>query len=405
MKKLLAVLLLISFVASDALAQQPVIMVDPVPVPYPVGVPVAPYYPDVAPGTGLPAPVFVVPARPRGMIPAVRNAVQPKHKRPRGAKSSPRWKMLSAPAHKPIAALPSAFFVIPQSLSYWGNDVNGDCVTAEECFAKAAWSGYIGGPELVITYDQAVAWATENGYLNGAVITDVMDTMISKGIVVNGVTYTDGPYQAVNWSDDTMLRSAIFTGPVKIGVAADQLEAVVGTKNGWVLANAVTDTNLDHCIALLGFGTLSQLCGAMNVPVPAGANASEPSYGAGTWDTCGIITQSSLIAITGEAWLRTPTTPQQVPTPTPTPAPAPTPTPVPTPTPTPSPAPAPSPTPTPTPSTSSITIDLTGHAITAPVIFRHSWGTKGDGTITIHPALGTIIVPQNTTINGVKFAE
>jgi hypothetical protein len=320
------------------------------------------------------------------------------NRRWRGAKPSPRWKAFTTPAHK-AQATPSTFFSIPVQLSYWGNDVDGDCVTAEEMFAKAAWAGYVGGSELLFSYDAAVAWASQNGYLNGAALTDVMDSMASTGITLNGTNYTDGGYQAVNWTDDTTLRSAIFTGPVKLGVAADQLDNVVGASNGWFLTGAQTDTNEDHCISLCGFGTITQLAAALNVPVPAGVNGSAIGYGAFTWNTIGILDQQSMIAITSEAWVRSPTTPQQVPAPTPPP----TPTPVPTPTPTPSPSP-PAPTPAP-PSTNSIMIDLTGHAITTPVGFRHSWGTLGDGTITIHPALQTIIVPQNTTINGVKFSN
>lgn len=331
-------------------------------------------------------------------------ANKPRAKRQRGARPSPAWKILAVPTHQ-AKATPATFLAIPKTLSYWGNDVDGDCVTAEEMFAKSAWASYVGGPEISISYNSALGWAQQNGFTDGASLTDVMDVMASKGIAINGVVYTDGPYSSVNWASDATLRSAIFTGPVKLGVAADQLENVVNDTNGWILHDAKRDPNEDHCIGLSSFGTLSQLCTAMKVAVPAGANATEPSYGAFTWDTYGIITQSSLIAITSEAYVRNPTTPQQTPAPAPTPTPSPVPLPAP-PAPAPVPAPLPPPSPAPVPfMASSILIDLTGHAITAPATFRHSWGIKGDGTITIHPALGTIIVPQNTTINGAKFSE
>ena len=45
----------------------------------------------------------------------------------------------------------------------WGNAIDGDCVTAEEAFAKACAQ-----PEIFIPDAEAVAWATAGGFLNGA---------------------------------------------------------------------------------------------------------------------------------------------------------------------------------------------------------------------------------------------
>lgn len=233
--------------------------------------------------------------------------------------------------------------------------ISGNCVSAEEAAAKAIYSVMAGFPEIFITEQVLINWAHQHGFLNGANLTDVMDAMSRTGIVASdGKTYTDGPYQSVDWTNDAILSSAIFAGPVKIGVAADQLQNTVGQSNGWIGVGFKTDNNIDHCVNLCGFGTMEALCQVMNVTLPAGISPTTRGYLLFTWDTIGIIDRASMIAITAEAWLRTPTTPQApmpVPTPTPTPVP-PTPTPTPTPTPvppTPTPTPPPLPTPTPVP--------------------------------------------------------
>ena len=46
--------------------------------------------------------------------------------------------------------------VKPAKISMWGNDVHGDCVTAEEAFAKAC-----NNPEIFISDAEVIAWATE----------------------------------------------------------------------------------------------------------------------------------------------------------------------------------------------------------------------------------------------------
>jgi cell division septation protein DedD len=269
----------------------------------------------------------------------------PKPRRPRGAIPSPRHKLVQANRHV-ARAVPASFGVVPPQLSYWGNNVYGDCVSAEEAAAKAIYSLMNGGTaELFVPEQTLEQWAKAHGYLNGANLTDVMDSMAKDGLVVGSATYTDGPYESVDWTTDATLRSAIYQGPVKIGVAADQLQNVVGTTNGWIGTGFAADTNEDHCVSLCGYGSMSVLCSMLGVSVPSGANPSGPAYLLFTWDTVGIIDQASVVAITGEAWLRTPTTPQQGPTPAPTPTPPVPPKPTPTPVP-----------PTPTPAPQSITV-------------------------------------------------
>ena len=185
----------------------------------------------------------------------------------------------------------------------WHNDVDGDCVTAEEAFAKACSS-----PELFITDDTVLAWATANGVLNGADLTQVLDLMQKGGFQQDGVTYDDGPSTSVDWTDADVLQNAIFQGPVKIGVAADQLENAVPEPpaNGWLATGFTADSNEDHCVALCGYGEVGWLANQLGVGSPVPGNT--PAYALFTWDSIGIIDVSSMLAITGEAWLRNPVT-------------------------------------------------------------------------------------------------
>ena len=185
----------------------------------------------------------------------------------------------------------------------WLNDVDGDCVTAEEAFAKACHS-----PEIFISDSEVGTWASKNGVLNGTDLTTVLDLMQQAGFQQDGCTYNDGPFSSVDWTNATILQSAISIGPVKIGVAADQLENAVPNppKNGWLANGFTKDHNLDHCVSLCGYGPMGWLANQLGggSPVPS----DTPAYALFTWDSIGIIEVPSMLAITGEAWLRKPTT-------------------------------------------------------------------------------------------------
>ena len=222
---------------------------------------------------------------------------------PRGALPSPRHKLASAVPHTLIGTTPHNVLHVPHKLSFWGNNTYGDCVTAEEAFAKATHD-----PEIFISEHEVIQWATQHNFLNGAVISDVLETMTSAGFKQSNHVYDDGPARSVNWTDSALLRNAIAHGPVKIGVAADQLNTVYTGKNGWVATGFHPDTAEDHCVSLCGYGTLEWLAKELKTHIPGGINATQPGYALFTWDTIGIIDVPSLMAITHEAWLRMPTT-------------------------------------------------------------------------------------------------
>lgn len=227
----------------------------------------------------------------------------------RGAFPSPRHRLAAATPHVPIGDTPSQFFWKPVQLSMWGNDVNGDCVTAEEAAAKACVPG------IFLPDDVVIGWAKANGFLNGADLITVLDLMETKGFEQDGKTYDDGSPVSVDWTDAAVLKNAIAQGPVKIGVAADQLQNVVPDPpvSGWFATGFTPDSNEDHCVGLRGYGSISWLAEqiaeafGVTVTVPDGVNGDGPGYAMFTWDSYGIIDEPSMLAITGEAWLRNPT--------------------------------------------------------------------------------------------------
>lgn len=226
--------------------------------------------------------------------------------RPRGAFPSPRHRLASARPHRIIGVTPSQIIWKPAQLSMWLNNVDGDCVTAEEAFAKGC-----GTPAVFITDATVLTWATKNGTLNGAGLISVLDTMQTAGFPQDGSVYNDGSPTAVDWTNTEVLQNAIAQGPVKIGVAADQLENAVPEPptNGWFATGFNADSNEDHCVSLCGFGTIEWLAGQLGVPTGGEiVSGTAPGYALFTWDSIGIIDWPSLQAICGEAWLRSPVT-------------------------------------------------------------------------------------------------
>lgn len=240
----------------------------------------------------------------------------------RGAIPSPRHRLAAAIPHRITGVTPGQFLWKPCQLSYWGNETDGDCVSAEEAFAKAC-----DNPEIFITQPNLVAWAQKHGLLNGAMLSDVLTLMETDGIPQDGKVYDDGPHVSVDWTNASILNNAIAQGPVKIGVAAAQLESAWNSlndpsgddplaipQNGWFATGFASDANEDHCVSLCGFGPMGWLASELGVVskpfgLPAGAGLlASPGYALFTWSSIGIIDVPSMLAITSEAWLRNPTT-------------------------------------------------------------------------------------------------
>ena len=227
-----------------------------------------------------------------------------------GAIPTPRHELAAAmpfvPAAGVLAAAPPNCLHRPQRLSFWHNDQYGDCVTAEEAFAKACHD-----PEIFISDAEVEQWATSHGFYEGAVIVYVLKAMQQDGFQQDQNAYNDGAYSAVNWTDVATLQSAIAAGPVKIGLAEGQLQAPFQAhygKSGWIAVGFQHDSNYNHCVSLCGYGTIEWLAQQLNTTVPSGVNGTQQGYAMFTWGSIGIIDVPSFLAITNEAWLRTPTT-------------------------------------------------------------------------------------------------
>jgi hypothetical protein len=229
------------------------------------------------------------------------------NKFPRGAWPTSKERVAAAQPHTitRITPVPLQFIRLPKELSFWGNDIFGCCVTAEEAFAKACHS-----PEVYIGYHKAVKWARRNWALNGAGLWEIMTLMQTDGFYDGAFQYNDGPFKSVDWADADILHDAIYQGPVKIGVAADQFQSAaptIGESNGWVLTG-LTPGQQDHCTSLCGYGTFAYLAKELGATLPAGSKRDTLGYAMFTWSTIGLIDRPSLMAICGEAWLRDPST-------------------------------------------------------------------------------------------------
>ena len=223
----------------------------------------------------------------------------------KGAIPSSRAKLASAMPHQHTGATPPQLIYLPKQLNMWGNATFGDCVTAEEAFAKACHD-----PEIFIPARKVIRWARKNYTLNGANLWNVLNLMQAGGFDQDFVTYNDGPFKSVDWENEALLQNAISQGPVKLGVASDHLIEVpnVGVTNGWIATGLPNTDPQDHCVSLCGYGTFGWLAEQLGAELPEEIEADTPGYAMFTWSTIGIIDVPSVLAITGEAWLRTPTT-------------------------------------------------------------------------------------------------
>jgi hypothetical protein len=234
---------------------------------------------------------------------------------PRGAIPSPRSELAAAMPHvpDPQVSVPPSFLMWPVQMSSWNNYIYGDCVSAEEAFAKAT-----AAPQTFIPEATVVAWASAHGYLNGAYLSAVLTTMQKQGFPYNKKTYDDGDHLSVNWTNPAILESAIYShGPVKIGVAAEDFQTnphgkVTPGTSGWAMFNYPKNQAEDHCTSLCGYGTLAQLVSLfaqhkVTVHPPQGMPTGL-CYAMFTWNSIGIIDQQSMLNMTHEAWIRSPVT-------------------------------------------------------------------------------------------------
>jgi len=198
----------------------------------------------------------------------------------------------------------------------WGNLTDGDCVTAEEAFAKAA-----AVPQLFFDAPTVISWAAKHGFLDGAELPEVMGAMEKSGFseagVAGGADAGDGGYFSVDWTNPATLANAIYTtGPVKIGIASETLEDYIPgdpPPSGWCVYGYPSGGEADHCTSLCGFAdSLTDMVAAFAARgvavIPPSDMPSGPCYAMFTWGSIGIVDAASMLAMTSEAWLRNPVT-------------------------------------------------------------------------------------------------
>jgi hypothetical protein len=258
----------------------------------------------------------MIPKMPRGAIPISRSDLAASEPyRPEGGAEVfvpsdfpvPNQELADAQPYRGDGAAPESFLVWPMEIGFWGNDKASNSIWAEEGFAKAC-----GEPKALIPTDVVLSTARECGSSNFA------QFMQTRGFQMGGKAYLDGPFQSVNWTNEAALNDAIAkVGPVKIGAASAnfangaQGQVTPGT-SGWAIHGLPAGQPEDHCASLCGYGPLGMLVGLfaqhgvkVDLPhdMPAGLCYAMFSRG-----SIGIIDRQSLMNITGEAWVRNPTT-------------------------------------------------------------------------------------------------
>ena len=244
---------------------------------------------------------------------------------PRGlVKSTPerRLKVAKAPKIRDLAA-PENFITICTAYNIDGNDQYGICVSAEESNHFRAWSTAMGYPMVVIPTANVISWARRYGYLNGAMLPDVMDELKINGMTdAKGVVYKLKDYFSVDYTSQDAVKTGIFQyKTLNIAIDAGCLDAGFSSTNGWTVIKAVRGSSLNHCVGLHGYGSLAWLCSQFKVAVPSGVDSTQFCVVLYTWGSVGIVSWPALQAMMpdSEAYGREPGAVASVPFPTPNP--------------------------------------------------------------------------------------
>jgi len=226
---------------------------------------------------------------------------------PSGEFPTPNHELAAARRYRASGGAPESFINWPTRIGPWADESASNSSWAEEAFAKAS-----AGPKVLIPHNVVLSTSRECGSSNFAAF------MQTHGFQMEGKAYLDGPFNLVNWTDSEALNGAIAkVGPVKIGVASANLGSnpqghVTPGTSGWAIHGLPTGQPENHWAGLCGYGPLTALIDlferhGVNVKLPS----SMPTglcYAMFIWDSIGIIDRQSLMNITGEAWIRNPTT-------------------------------------------------------------------------------------------------
>jgi len=254
---------------------------------------------------------------PRGAIPTPRSELaasepyRPKASAeiavPSGEFPTPNHELAAAQPYKAARAAPESFIAWPIGMSSWGDEEMSNSSWTEEAFAKACAE-----PKVFIPSDVVLFTSRECGSSNFAAF------MQTQGFRMGRKVYLDGPFNSVSWTNAADLNGAIANvGPVKIGVASMNRASgphgqVTPGTSGWAIYGLATEQSENYFASLCGYGPLAALVDlferhGVNVNLPSGMPTGL-CYAMFTWGSIGIVDRQSLMNITGEAWVRNPTT-------------------------------------------------------------------------------------------------
>jgi hypothetical protein len=254
---------------------------------------------------------------PRGAIPTPRSelAASEPYRPDAGAETSvpsgefptPNHELAAAQPYRGGGAAPQSFLAWPIDISFWGNEKAGNSSWAEEAFAKAC-----AAPKVFLPAEVVLSASRECDSSNFAAF------LQTHGFQMGDKAYLDGPFHSVDWTRAEVLNGAIANGgPVKIGVASADFGSglqgrVTPGTSGWAIYSLPAGQPENHCASLCGYGPLAALADlferhGVKVNLPPGMPTGL-CYAMFTWGSIGIIDRQSLMNITGEAWVRIPTT-------------------------------------------------------------------------------------------------
>jgi len=226
---------------------------------------------------------------------------------PSGEFPTPNHELAAAEPYRASGAAPESFIAWPIGIGFERNEKASNSSWVEEAFAKACSE-----PKVFIPADVVLSTSRECGSSNFAAF------LQTHGFQIDGNAYLDGPFHSVDWTNAAALNSAIaHAGPVKIGVASANLASgpqgqVTPGTSGWAVYGLPAGQPEDHCASLCGYGSLAELADlfqrrGVHVNLPPDM-PTELCYAMFIWGSIGIVDQQSLMNITGEAWVRNPTT-------------------------------------------------------------------------------------------------
>jgi hypothetical protein len=226
---------------------------------------------------------------------------------PSGMLPTPNHELAGASPYQAAGPAPASFLAWPAGIDLWRDEQPSDSNWAEEAFAKACAE-----PKVIIPPPLVLLAARACG------VSNFSEFLQTHGFQMAGTAYLDGPFYSVDWTDPAVLHTAIaHAGPVKIGISSAALAAgrqgqVTPGKSGWAVHGLSAGQREDHWASLCGYGplpALADLFARHETPVCLPHEMpTDLCYAMFIWNSLGIIDRRSLAAVTGEAWVRNPTT-------------------------------------------------------------------------------------------------